>query len=211
MKLETILKQMGGYAKNQFTRIAKRMNRSRGDCLVHYYRWKSTSASYPDMKKAWRYNNREFCKVCNDGGALILCDRCDDAYHTGCLDPPLSAVPRGEWFCPTCVGKKRAMGAGLLSRAVRPSPSKALWAVPARNATPVRKAKLQNYPEESNGTPRQLFTAPSPRVPEMSVPSPVVPPSSAEKGSLFSSDCFSPESEFVFSDESSAFSEPPDV
>lgn len=28
--------------------------------------------------------------------------KCDAPYHLGCLDPPLSAVPDGEWFCPGC-------------------------------------------------------------------------------------------------------------
>ena len=47
-------------------------------------------------------------------------------YHLACLDPPLEAVPEGEWFCPDCeeepgaavvIGakrkpKKKAEGAG---------------------------------------------------------------------------------------------------
>lgn len=28
--------------------------------------------------------------------------QCDQPYHIGCLSPPLSAVPEGEWFCPEC-------------------------------------------------------------------------------------------------------------
>ncbi len=28
--------------------------------------------------------------------------QCDYPYHIGCLDPPLDAVPDGEWFCPEC-------------------------------------------------------------------------------------------------------------
>jgi PHD and RING finger domain-containing protein 1 len=33
---------------------------------------------------------------------LLLCDSCDLGYHLECLTPPLSRVPRGEWFCPDC-------------------------------------------------------------------------------------------------------------
>ena len=33
---------------------------------------------------------------------LLLCDDCDDAYHTTCLTPPLLTVPRGDWRCPSC-------------------------------------------------------------------------------------------------------------
>jgi len=45
------------------------------------------------------------CKVCRRGTsaeALLLCDKCDGGYHMQCLDPPLKAVPEGDWFCPKC-------------------------------------------------------------------------------------------------------------
>lgn len=45
------------------------------------------------------------CKVCRRGTsaeALLLCDKCDGGYHMHCLDPPLSKVPEGDWFCPKC-------------------------------------------------------------------------------------------------------------
>ncbi len=48
------------------------------------------------------------CRVCQFGdreGHLLLCDECDDAYHTFCLVPPLPDVPRGDWRCPQCVAK----------------------------------------------------------------------------------------------------------
>lgn len=28
--------------------------------------------------------------------------QCDNPYHLKCLDPPLDAVPEGEWFCLEC-------------------------------------------------------------------------------------------------------------
>ncbi|GAX16085.1 E3 ubiquitin-protein ligase UHRF2 [Fistulifera solaris] len=45
------------------------------------------------------------CRVCfgkHHQTKLLLCDRCDDEYHTFCLDPPLKAVPKKKWFCPNC-------------------------------------------------------------------------------------------------------------
>ncbi len=35
---------------------------------------------------------------------LLLCDghACEQAYHTHCLDPPLTDVPAGKWLCPAC-------------------------------------------------------------------------------------------------------------
>eukprot|EP00798_Chlamydomonas_sp_ICE-L_P022495 gene22495-biopygen31165 len=32
----------------------------------------------------------------------LLYDGCGAGYHTHCLDPPLSAVPVEDWFCPNC-------------------------------------------------------------------------------------------------------------
>lgn len=36
---------------------------------------------------------------------LLLCDGCDDSYHTFCLIPPLQDVPKGDWRCPKCVAE----------------------------------------------------------------------------------------------------------
>jgi hypothetical protein len=43
---------------------------------------------------------------------MLLCDGCDNGFHTWCLDPALDKVPPGLWFCPTCLldsngGRKR--------------------------------------------------------------------------------------------------------
>ncbi|XP_046406090.1 lysine-specific demethylase 5A isoform X2 [Ischnura elegans] len=46
------------------------------------------------------------CVNCNRGDKeafLLLCDGCDDSYHTFCLIPSLNAVPKGDWRCPKCV------------------------------------------------------------------------------------------------------------
>lgn len=43
------------------------------------------------------------CQVCRDGNqeeVLLLCDGCDDAYHTFCVG--LSDIPAGSWFCDAC-------------------------------------------------------------------------------------------------------------
>ena len=33
---------------------------------------------------------------------ILLCDKCDEGYHTACLRPPLFIIPTGDWFCPPC-------------------------------------------------------------------------------------------------------------
>ncbi len=43
------------------------------------------------------------CRICHRvGGALLCCDRCPSMFHLGCLNPPLSKMPRGEWVCAGC-------------------------------------------------------------------------------------------------------------
>ncbi|XP_076265787.1 chromodomain-helicase-DNA-binding protein Mi-2 homolog isoform X2 [Rhynchophorus ferrugineus] len=46
--------------------------------------------------------HQEYCRVCKDGGELLCCDSCPSAYHTHCLNPPLTDVPDGDWKCPRC-------------------------------------------------------------------------------------------------------------
>ncbi|UXI17330.1 Membrane metallo-endopeptidase-like 1 [Sarcoptes scabiei] len=36
---------------------------------------------------------------------ILLCDKCDEGFHTSCLRPPLFLIPSGEWFCPPCEHK----------------------------------------------------------------------------------------------------------
>ncbi|KAL9186590.1 hypothetical protein ACHAXT_005828 [Thalassiosira profunda] len=47
----------------------------------------------------------EGCKVCHldvDHANLLLCESCNDEYHTYCLNPPLESVPEGDFFCDKC-------------------------------------------------------------------------------------------------------------
>ncbi|KAJ0171215.1 hypothetical protein K1T71_013414 [Dendrolimus kikuchii] len=48
------------------------------------------------------------CHVCGRGDIeeqMLLCDGCDDSYHTFCLVPPLADVPKGDWRCPVCLAE----------------------------------------------------------------------------------------------------------
>lgn len=39
------------------------------------------------------------CKICGikqDPDKQLLCDECDMAYHTYCLNPPLTSIPEDE-------------------------------------------------------------------------------------------------------------------
>ncbi|XP_075987464.1 lysine demethylase 5 isoform X2 [Anticarsia gemmatalis] len=55
-------------------------------------------APHPDDPLA-----KYMCHVCGRGDVeeqMLLCDGCDDSYHTFCLVPPLADVPKGDWRCP---------------------------------------------------------------------------------------------------------------
>ena len=48
------------------------------------------------------------CWIClsnEDQSSILLCDNekhCNREYHMGCLNPPLTIVPSGNWYCPRC-------------------------------------------------------------------------------------------------------------
>ncbi|ETM00466.1 hypothetical protein L917_02814 [Phytophthora nicotianae] len=39
---------------------------------------------------------------------LLICDLCDSEFDMKALDPPLTEVPSGDWFCPACSSTKSA-------------------------------------------------------------------------------------------------------
>ena len=42
------------------------------------------------------------CDVCGSRDSshpMLLCDGCERGRHLGCCDPPLDAVPEGDWYC----------------------------------------------------------------------------------------------------------------
>lgn len=68
------------------------------------------------------------CQECgrtDRGDEMLLCDGCDHGYHMDCLDPPVQDVPKGDWFCPACIGAKKpaaaAAKAGPSSQLRRPA------------------------------------------------------------------------------------------
>mmetsp|Transcript_1194 Transcript_1194/g.2425 ORF Transcript_1194/g.2425 Transcript_1194/m.2425 type:complete len:193 (-) Transcript_1194:696-1274(-) len=42
------------------------------------------------------------CGEDDDHANILLCEGCNDEYHTYCLDPPLRSVPTGDWYCSKC-------------------------------------------------------------------------------------------------------------
>ena len=47
-------------------------------------------------------DNGTGCLVCgkdDDHPNILLCEGCNDEYHTYCLRPALNSIPEGDWFC----------------------------------------------------------------------------------------------------------------
>ncbi|KAG5337753.1 KDM5A demethylase, partial [Acromyrmex heyeri] len=75
------------------TKEAKKSNKTRGLKLVY------------DFDPLAKY----ICHNCGRGDNeenMLLCDGCDDSYHTFCLMPPLTEIPKGDWRCPKCVAEE---------------------------------------------------------------------------------------------------------
>ena len=45
------------------------------------------------------------CQRATDETIMLFCDDCDRGYHTFCLDPPMTNLPDGKWFCELCKDK----------------------------------------------------------------------------------------------------------
>lgn len=99
--------------QKQWPTIARTVGTSVNRCLVHYYNVFKAGAdrsTYLKEKKVWEQS--DVCEVCGDGGDLLCCDGCINSYHQRCLNPPMEQVPEGQWFCPSCVRKRRVAEAG---------------------------------------------------------------------------------------------------
>lgn len=51
--------------------------------------------------------NLEVCSICSEGGELVCCDGCPQAFHAECLGPAAPDLDDDDgdgknWFCPTC-------------------------------------------------------------------------------------------------------------
>jgi hypothetical protein len=44
----------------------------------------------------------EFCGGEDDEDCLLLCDGCNNGFHTYCLTPVIDSIPEDEWYCSRC-------------------------------------------------------------------------------------------------------------
>jgi len=45
------------------------------------------------------------CVLCGQTSGvttMLICDKCSQGWHIGCLMPLMEEMPVGKWFCPRC-------------------------------------------------------------------------------------------------------------
>lgn len=58
-----------------------------------------------DPKKNCQWCNCHICGIKQDPDKQLLCDECDMAFHTYCLNPPLTTIPEDEDWSVGCNAK----------------------------------------------------------------------------------------------------------
>ncbi|KAG7398086.1 PHD and RING finger domain-containing protein 1 [Phytophthora boehmeriae] len=114
----------------------------------------------------------EVCKVSENEGQIILCDGCDAEFHIYCLNPPLPAIPDGDWWCPKCstsrteadmrVKDEQAFAVGASGDAATPAASPSLATANSGAASsPATFGANGSTLEHSNVTANGSGTTPS--------------------------------------------------
>lgn len=95
------LKELGFQMIKQLQKVSKKPVQFPEVFNITEKSTKQESTSHPAL-----INKCAECKSSNDAHLLILCDSCKNYYHLGCLDPPLTRMPRQtkryKWECSNC-------------------------------------------------------------------------------------------------------------
>ncbi|XP_047336425.1 uncharacterized protein LOC124939994 isoform X2 [Impatiens glandulifera] len=76
-------------------------------CLVQ----ERSSKDCPSNREAIYKDNgcMRTCKVCGDSEfsqKMLICDQCEEAFHTRCCNPCIKTIPVDDWVCHTCFRNK---------------------------------------------------------------------------------------------------------
>jgi len=78
-----------------------------GDCFHTYCAMDARTRKIPKEKRhMWRCPACRICEVCGgeeEWDKILCCDECDRGFHTFCLKPRLTEIPRDGWKCNDCV------------------------------------------------------------------------------------------------------------
>ena len=65
----------------------------------------SASIDIAKVRDGWQCGTCKTCLICNtdkDDDQLVICECCDKAFHTYCLEKKLKGVPKSDWRCTDC-------------------------------------------------------------------------------------------------------------
>ncbi|GMI80300.1 hypothetical protein HRI_001699300 [Hibiscus trionum] len=59
------------------------------------------------------------CNICGRSGTaqkMLICDSCEEPFHMRCCNPKIKKIPVDEWYCVSCMKKKRIMLKEIIAR-----------------------------------------------------------------------------------------------
>ena len=68
--------------------------------IAHYIVPVGDKRVYPELYDRGETAHCRVCRLRSYPKRMVLCDKCNQGYHTWCLTPPLVGVPEGSWTCP---------------------------------------------------------------------------------------------------------------
>ncbi|KAF1797759.1 C5HC2-type zinc finger transcription factor [Mucor lusitanicus] len=105
-----------GYARKQCTSMSNALKTAYQKVVLPYEIWygkhkndidqftpKEDNGSPSSSTDSTENDNCEICHKNENEDSLLLCDGCNRGFHTYCLNPPLSSVPKTDWFCLQCL------------------------------------------------------------------------------------------------------------
>ncbi|KAK6201563.1 JmjC domain, hydroxylase-domain-containing protein [Scheffersomyces amazonensis] len=63
----------------------------------------NSNYEFPESDSEDEYDNCLICGKHDHPSLTLLCDNCDNPYHTFCLPTPLNSIPSSNWYCDKCL------------------------------------------------------------------------------------------------------------
>ncbi|KAI8637375.1 hypothetical protein BD408DRAFT_58520 [Parasitella parasitica] len=104
-----------GYARKQCTSMSNALKTAYQKVILPYEIWYTKHKDDVDqftVKKehgsssSTDSNENDTCEICHKSEneeKLLLCDGCNRGFHMYCLNPPLTVIPKTDWFCFQCL------------------------------------------------------------------------------------------------------------
>lgn len=97
-----------GYARKQCTSLSNSLKTAYQKLVLPYEIWYAKHKDDVDKIISSESNDEDSdtCEICQKNEneqELLLCDGCNRGYHMYCLNPPLSSVPKSDWYCLHCL------------------------------------------------------------------------------------------------------------